>query len=201
MLTQPGLQAGTQVSQSERFGRKLGEIGHQQPVEIGLPDHCAQTRKIVSQGGENAEPVDPVVDFQPLHRGEAVIRLDDLFDDLLGRSAVECAFAHALVRRERLAYYTEHFTLQFVQIHEATAFSGTYFLAFKASRCTSSKEGMWSSHSSKVAVGPTSSMARAYNCQTGSITGWSCVSRMYFSYLECPAIWIWATRSWGTLLM
>src|SRR5262249_13771835 len=149
--------------------------------------------------GENAKPIHAVIDFQAFHGCQPVVGLDNLFDHLLGRSSVKRVLAHAFRRGERLADHIKHFALELFQVHEATAeLSGTCFLAFKASVCTSSKEGMRSSHSSKVAVGPTSSIARAYSCQTGSITAWSCVSRMYFSYLEWPAMWIWATRSCGT---
>ena len=46
-----------------------------------------------------------------------------------------------------------------------------YFLALSASAWTSSKDGMLSSHSSRVAVGPIRRIACSYNFQTGSITG------------------------------
>ncbi len=39
-----------------------------------------------------------------------------------------------------------------------------------------------------VAVGPHRSMARAYSLHTGSSTGWSWVSSVYFSNFECPAM-------------
>ena len=46
------------------------------------------------------------------------------------------------------------------------------------------KDGMRSSHSSRVAVVPIRRIACSYSFQTGSITGWSCVSNMYFVNFE-----------------
>src|ERR1700735_1254498 len=131
-----------------------------------------------------------------------IVRLDDFRSDRAHGAAIGGSRAHAFGRSERRHYRASHAALNAEQLH--TAFASEALarkrLAFKASSWTSSKEGMLSSHSRSVAVWPTRSIARSYNFQTGSITGWSCVSRIYFLYFEWPAMWIWATRSAGTLL-
>src|SRR5262245_22582925 len=198
---QPLLQPCAEVAQGKGLGRALGQVRDQQLIELVLADDRAQTWKILAQCSEDTEPINLVINLKALRRGQPVIRLDDLLGNLLHGLSIERTLTHPLFGSEWLPDQTEDFTLKLFQVHDATAdLSGTYLLAFNASLWTSSKDGIRSSHSSNVAVGPTTSMARAYSDHTGSITGWSCVSRMYFSYLECPAMWIWATRSCGTLL-
>src|SRR5277367_235067 len=202
MFFQPAHQARAEIAQREgpRWAIDQIRLGH--GIEAAASEHGAHAGKILGEGREDAEPVLAIVNFQALERSEAVVGLDNLIGHGTHRAAIGRDGAHAFGARQRSHDGASHTALQVKEFHTAVASEALARkrLAFRASSCTSSKEGMLSSHSSSVAVWPTRSMARAYSFHTGSITGWSCVSRMYLRYFEWPAIWICATRSAGTLL-
>src|SRR5260370_42438832 len=132
-------------------------------MERALPEHGAQTRKIVIQRIEHAEPVAAAIDFEALDGGQSVVRLDEpgvrFRSDSIGAG-------------ERLHHRMRHSPLQLEKGHKAAATGAwMYFSALSASECTSSKDGIRSSHSSRVAVGPIRRVACSYIFQTGSITG------------------------------
>src|ERR1700685_508006 len=200
MLLQPVHQARTQIAQGEGLRRAIDQIRFGHGIETAATEHGAQAGKIFGEGGQHAEPVLAIVNFQALEGSEAVVRLDDLICHGAHRAAIGRDGAHTFSARQRSHDGASHVALETEEFHTAVASDALARkrLAFRASSCTSSKEGMLSSHSRSVAVWPTRSMARAYSFHTGSITGWSWVSRMYLRYFECPAIWICATRSAGT---
>ena len=128
------------------------------------PPSTARTPgKIFGESGEHAEPVLAIVNFQAFEGSQAVVGLDDLRRDGAHRAAIGCDRTHAFGTRQRSHDGASHAALQVEKFHTAVASEALARkrLAFRASSCTSSKEGMLSSHSSSVAVWPTRSMARA----------------------------------------
>src|SRR5665213_1341943 len=172
--------------------------------------HTGDVGILFGHRADHAEPVLLVVNFQPFERGQPVVGLHVAVGDFADGAAVLGLRLHVPVGGQGAAHVLRHSPLQIEQVHAnassncscsagpgcATGFGCIrYFFAFSASPWTSSNEGILSSHSSSVAVCPTRSMARAYSFHTGSSTGWSCVSSVYFSNFEWPATCICATRS------
>ena len=173
MLLQPAHQPRTKIAQRERSRRAIHQIRLGHRIEAAASQHGAHTRKIFGESGKHAEPILAIINFQAFERSQPVVGLDDLRRDGAHRAAIGRHRTHAFGVGQWSHDGTSHVALQVEKFHTASA-SETLArkrLAFSASSCTSSKEGMLSSHSSSVAVWPTRSMARAYNFHTGSITG------------------------------
>ena len=104
-----------------------------------------------------------IVDFEALEGGEAVVGLDDFFGDGGDGTAIGGEVAHALGASERGHDRASDLALKSEEVHTAAAREALakYLLALSASLWTSSKEGMRSSHSRRVAVWPTRWMARS----------------------------------------
>src|ERR1700723_4761305 len=173
MLSQPVFQPRAQVAQSERAGGAVDQISLCQGIEVAAAQHGSKAREILCETGENAKPVLPVVDFQPLEGSEAIVGLDELSGDNTHGPSVWSDRAHAFGGREGRHDCASHASLEVEELHTAVARQALVrnLSAFKASSRTSSNDGMRSSHSSRVAVWPARLIASAYNFQTGSMTG------------------------------
>src|ERR1700722_8096314 len=105
-----------------------------------------------------------MINVQALASGEPVIGLDQLaglgVDRGIGRA--HHGTGNAPLKLQQIRHGTNSGTGACVAMNCS---------ALRASACTSSNEGMRSSHSSSVAVGPMRRMACWYNFQTGSSTG------------------------------
>src|SRR5580700_3473626 len=190
IFSQPRFEPRAEIAQRKRTRRICDQVGLGHGVEAAFTKHRAQAGKILAEGRKHTKPVLPVIDFEPLERSKLIVRLNEARSVSLHRAAARGAALHAFRRSKRLHHGASHGALKLHQLHtaSASAVARKNLLAFSASSCTSWKLGMLSSHSRSVAVWPARCMARSYSFQTGSITGWSCVSRMYLRYLEWPAI-------------
>src|ERR1019366_2312617 len=129
-----------------------------QSLECALAEHRAQAGEILVERIEQAIPVAAAVDLQAFERRQTVIRLDVVH----GRFGID-----VVARDQRAHQGSGHALLEREQAHGATGMSASlcfvgaamYFSALRASACTSPNDGMRSSHSSSVAVGPTRRMA------------------------------------------
>src|ERR1700693_4450657 len=163
MLFQPVHQARTEIAQRERLRRAIDQIRFGHGVEAAASQYRAHTRKILGKCGEHAEPVLTIVNFQTIEGSQSVVGLDDLRRHGTHRASIGRERAHAFGARKRRHDGASHAALQVKEFHTAVASEALARkrLAFRASSCTSSNEGMLSSHSRSVAVWPTRSMTRA----------------------------------------
>ena len=101
MLLEEAREARAEIAQRVRLGGKLREVRGDELVKARLADDRADRGEILVEAIEHAEPVDAIVDLQPLERSEPVVRLDHAGGDLGHRLAVLPFPLHAVAPRER----------------------------------------------------------------------------------------------------
>src|SRR5579862_3239997 len=136
-------------------------------------EHSIERGEVLRYGTDQSKPILPVVNLKAFERREPHVGTDVACGDLGGRFPVVGCFPHLEVGGQRSAHIFRHTALKFEEVHASASSSWTGTtsaagspacrkrLAFRASVWTSSNEGILSSHSSRVAVGPQRSMARA----------------------------------------
>ncbi len=160
-----------EVAQGEAARWMLLKVALGETAKDAVSYQSCQRRKVLSQRIQQAEPVLPVIDFQPFQAAELVARRDNALD-LFTEPVITDVAHHAEIPRQRTHNCRCHPMLQLLQLHAATSHACLRkCVAFRASACTSSNGGMLSSHSSSVGVGPTRRMAWAYRSHTGSHIG------------------------------
>ena len=156
---QPLDKTRTQVPQGKGTRRALGKVSAREVVKGAFPDYSSKAWEVRMEGIQNAEPVTTAVNFEALRRGHSPVGFD------IRRVSGVIYPVGAGERREN---GPRHTCLHFEQSHNVIrARLLRYFSALRASACTSSKDGIRSSHSSRVAVGPMRRMACSYIFQTG----------------------------------
>ncbi len=94
-------------------------------MEGPLTQHGAQTREVVIEGIQHAEPVAAAVDFEAFDRGQTIIGLDIFSIRSQG---------HSIGTGQRLENGTRHTRLDFEKRHNVTrAGACRYFSALSAS--------------------------------------------------------------------
>ena len=101
MRAQPGRQAAAEIAQGITARRTCGQICLGEPLETARAHHRPQTGEIAGQRIQNAEPILPVVDFEPLEGSKPVIGLDEILGFRVHRATAAIPGLHAVVRRER----------------------------------------------------------------------------------------------------
>ena len=76
VCAQPRFKPTAEIAQSKRFRRTFQKIRLRHALECGPAQNGNQTREVVAQRFQQAEPVASVVDFQALERFEPGVRLD-----------------------------------------------------------------------------------------------------------------------------
>src|SRR5229473_5385212 len=98
-----------------------------------LAQHRAQTREILIERIQHAEPVAAAIDFEVFDRGQPIVGLDER------GIRFRC---NSMGAGQRLKDRMRHSPLKLEKRHKATAIGAwTYCSALSASACTSSKDG------------------------------------------------------------
>ena len=170
---QPAFELRAKIPQRKRSRRALCEVVAHQRVELCAANNRFEAGKILFEGRVEPEPVLAVVYLKPFEAGEPVVRLDE------GRGfggvgdAIAPPSRHRLILCQRMHDSGCKAALEFEKLAHRSAPSSASSeacaevfaaaasrkrFALSASAWTSSNVGMLSSHSSRVAVGPTRSM-------------------------------------------
>src|SRR5580700_385697 len=99
---EPGFEARTEVAQRERLRGTFCQVGAHQRVEFGSADNGLEAGEILFEAGVETEPVLPVVNFEALEGGEAVVGANDRvgFSEVGG--AIAPAARHGFRAGERM---------------------------------------------------------------------------------------------------
>src|SRR5260370_42517603 len=167
------------ISKRKRLRWTGIEISPHHSLKLPSSQHRQKSGKIVFKARIQPEPVLSVVDLKPFQRCERIVWLDESRSFAFHANSIPSNLAGSLALRQGLHHRGGHALLQLQQgsahrLASSNMCSGEVAtddsrpsclwrkrFAFRASRCTSSKEGILSSHSRRVAVGPQRSMARS----------------------------------------